>query len=423
MNPSWRHVRLGDLIQVKHGWAFAGELFSAELTGLPIVINIGNFSYSGGFRFDSTPVREYRGNYPSAYDLAPGDILLVMTCQTQGGEILGIPARVPGDGRIYLHNQRLGKVDIRTPREVNADFLYCLFLWHEFNRELVVSATGTKILHTAPSRIEGFNFYLPPIDEQQDIARILGELDEKIELNRRVNQTLEAMARAIFKSWFLDFDFEPRGQKSPKLAQETSPRELPEGWPTESLADNFLITMGQSPPGETYNEEGEGFPFFQGSSDFGFRFPRRRVFCTAPSRLARIGDTLISVRAPIGDINMALEESCIGRGISAIRHFSGSTSYSYYAALFLRSEFTKFESGGTVFGSLGKAALGSIKCVVPPTHLVERFEFLAGPLDKMIENNERQSATLSTLRDTLLPKLLSGEIRVKQAEKIVGGAI
>ena len=140
----WIATTLGALIDVEHGWPFQSALFSEELTGRPIVVAVGNFRYSGGFRFDSTTLKEYRGNYPQQFELRPGDILLVMTCQTAGGEILGIPARVPDDGRIYLHNQRLGKVVLKRPDLADLDFLYYLFLSREFNNELVASSTGNR---------------------------------------------------------------------------------------------------------------------------------------------------------------------------------------------------------------------------------------------------------------------------------------
>ncbi len=205
VETNWPEVRLAEIVSIKHGWPFKSELCSEDHRGGPIVVNIGNFRYTGGFRFEETTVREYRGDYPKEFELPPGDMLLVMTCQTAGGEILGIPARVPNDGRIYLHNQRLGKVVINRPDLVDPDYLYWLFLWREFNRELCLSASGTKILHTAPGRIEAFRFRLPPLLEQRGIAHILGTLDDKIELNRQMNETLEAMARALFKSWFVDF--------------------------------------------------------------------------------------------------------------------------------------------------------------------------------------------------------------------------
>jgi type I restriction enzyme, S subunit len=253
----WTRFRLGELVEVKHGWAFKSECFDEHLTGQPIVVGVGNFRYTSGFRFDETANKEYRGSYPKEYELAPRDILLVMTCQTAGGEILGIPARVPNDGRAYLHNQRLGKVVIREGGRVDPDYLYWLFLWSEFNRELVTSASGTKILHTAPSRIEAFRFELPPLPEQRAIAHILGMLDDKIELNRQMNETLEAMARALFQSWFVDF--EPVRAKAkrcdPGLANEMADLfpdrfeysdlgEVPAGWRVGRLDDVLVLQRG-----------------------------------------------------------------------------------------------------------------------------------------------------------------------------------
>src|SRR4051812_4483980 len=92
----WPETRFGDVASVKHGWPFVGDLCSEERNGGPIIVSIGNFRYTGGFRFEETTVREYRGEYPKEYELRPRDLLLVMTCQTADGEILGIPARVPG---------------------------------------------------------------------------------------------------------------------------------------------------------------------------------------------------------------------------------------------------------------------------------------------------------------------------------------
>ena len=279
---------------------------------------------------------------------------------------------------------------------------------------------------------------LPPLPEQHAIAHILGTLDDKIEVNRRMSETLEAMARALFKAWFVDF--EPvrakmegrwqRGQSLPGLPAhlydlfpdrlvDSELGEIPEGWEVDQISNHFRVTMGQSPPGSTYNEKGDGLPFYQGRVDFGFRFPTRRVFCTAPTRLADAGDTLVTVRAPVGDSNMALERCCIGRGVAAVRHTSGAVSYTYYFVRSLKSVFESFEAEGTVFGAITKDAFLSIKCVVPPTELVQRFEQLCRPIDEKIERAERESRTLAALRDALLPKLISGELRVKEAERFL----
>ncbi len=272
--------------------------------------------------------------------------------------------------------------------------------------------------------------------EQSAIAHILGTLDDKIELNRRMNETLEAMARALFKSWFVDFDpvrakADGRDPGLPKPIADLFPDrllnselgEIPEGWAVGTVDDDFDLTMGQSPPGDTYNEAGEGPPFYQGRTDFGFRYPTRRVFCTAPTRMARAGDTLISVRAPVGDINMAAEDCAIGRGVAAARHKTGGRCYTYQAMRNLEGIFDRFEAEGTVFGAIGKKDFHAIACVLPPRRLVIDFEAILSAADTRLEIAEHESQTLVALRDTLLPKLISGELRVKDAERIVGAAL
>lgn len=270
---------------------------------------------------------------------------------------------------------------------------------------------------------------LPPLREQRAIASILGALDDKIELNRRMNETLESLSRAIFKSWFVDFDpvrAKMDGRQPPGMDQATADlfpdalvhREgelVPAGWKAGSVKDEFNLTMGQSPPGSTYNEAEEGLPFFQGRRDFGFRFPSRRVYCTVPTRFADAGDSLVSVRAPVGDLNMALERCCIGRGVAAVRHRTGSRSYTYYSMQNLKADFARYEAEGTVFGSINKKNFESIKLIIPGARLVKAFDKIATPIDQRIANQSLQSETLAALRDTLLPKLLSGELRVPEA--------
>jgi len=180
----------------------------------------------------------------------------------------------------------------------------------------------------------------------------------------------------------------------------------------KTVGDEFSVTMGQSPPGETYNEVGEGLPFYQGRRDFGFRYPALRVYCSAPTRIAHAGDTLVSVRAPVGDLNMAFEECCIGRGIAAVRHKSGARSYTYYAVASLSAHFERFEAEGTVFGSLSGKDFRNLAFLVPPDEIVQKFEATVTAIDSMIETNERQSLALAALRDALLPKLISGEVRI-----------
>lgn len=278
---------------------------------------------------------------------------------------------------------------------------------------------------------------VPPLAEQQAIAAVLGALDDKIELNRRMNATLEAMARALFQSWFVDFDpvrakldGRPPAALDPATAalfpehlEDSALGHIPKGWKAGTVVEGFNLTMGQSPPGDTYNEDGNGMSFYQGRTDFGFRFPTRRIYCSAPTRYAKPGDTLVSVRAPVGDINMANEECCIGRGVAAVRHKSGATSFTYHSMANLYPDFARFEAEGTVFGSINKDSFEKLPFVILPTKIVAAYERQAGPLDEQIRTLENQSRTLATLRDTLLPKLLSGELSVAGLEFKLEGTV
>jgi type I restriction enzyme S subunit len=354
-----------------------------------------------------------------------GDLLY-----SREGTYFGIAAEVPRGIQVCLGQRMV----LLRPYADKVDFRFLRYWLNSPVMEIYVHGfrDGTVAERLNLPTIRALPVAVAPLPEQRAIANILGTLDDKIELNRRMNETLEAMARAIFKSWFVDFDpvrakMEGRDSRLPKHIADRFPDgledselgEIPAGWKVGLVDDEFELTMGQSPPGETYNQFGDGLPFYQGRADFGNRFPTRRVHCTAPTRFAKAGDTLVSVRAPVGDTNMASEACAIGRGVAAARHKTGSRSYSYQFMQSIQEVFARFEAEGTVFGSIGKKDFHAIPCVMPPRELVMAYEPRVSLLDDRIEANERESITLAALRDTLLPKFISGELRVQDTEKFI----
>lgn len=313
----------------------------------------------------------------------------------------------------------------------HTDFLYWFLAQDHIIEQLhtIAEHSTTAYPSIRPADIGQLKLDLPPLSEQRAIAHILGTLDDKIELNRRMNETLEEMARAIFKDWFVDFGptrakMEGRDTGLPAEVAALFPArlveselgEVPEGWEVGTVGECFYLTMGQSPPSSTYNEHGEGLPFFQGRTDFGFRYPENRKFCTAPTRIAQPEDTLVSVRAPVGDINMAWEQCCIGRGVAALRHKLGSSSFTYYAAGALQRAIQQYEHTGTVFGAINKQQFEEMPTIEPTSDVVDAFGTFALQLDGRIRSNVAESRTLAALRDALLPKLVSGKLRVTQLE-------
>jgi|WetSurMetagenome_2_1015567.scaffolds.fasta_scaffold09548_4 type I restriction enzyme, S subunit len=317
-----------------------------------------------------------------------GDILISAV-----GERAGIPYCVKNDGDFYFKDGNL--IWFRNFHSAISSSFLVYYLNSSIGQQRLESTMigsaqkaltiiGLKNLHVA----------FPPFAEQIAIASILSSLDDKIDLLHRQNNTLEQLAETLFRQWFVE--------------------EAEESWEVGKLDDEFEFTMGQSPLGAELNEDGIGTIFYQGRSDFGFRFPTPRVYTTASIRLAKKLDTLISVRAPVGDMNMAFEDCCLGRGVAAFRYKLNNVfySYTYYKLRSLMKSIKQFEDNGSVFGSIGKDDFRKLKNIIPPYNKIEGFQKEVKPIDDKILLNETHIRTLTQTRDSLLSKLISGEVRV-----------
>lgn len=231
---------------------------------------------------------------------------------------------------------------------------------------------------------------------RDEIVAILWNLDMKIKQNIEINNNLEQQAQALYQKMFTD-------NPSPEWAEGT-------------LSDIANITMGQSPSGSSYNEDGIGTIFFQGRAEFGFRFPSIRLYTTEPKRMACANDTLMSVRAPVGDLNVAHTDCCIGRGLAAIHSKSNHQSFVLYTMFSLRKQLDVFNGEGTVFGSINRNSLNDMPILIPTDEAVEEFERLVAPMDATIRNNYNENCRLQSLRDSLLPRLMSGKLDVSEID-------
>ncbi|MEX1183993.1 MAG: restriction endonuclease subunit S [Gemmatimonadota bacterium] len=245
----WRDCKLGDLIEVKHGFAFLGEHFAD--TGTHIVLTPGNFLDEGGFKHKGDKEKWYQGPIPADYVLAEGDLLVAMTEQAEG--LLGSSAIVPRSD-LYLHNQRLGLVQPRDDREVDKRFAYYLFNLRAVRQQIRASASGTKIRHTAPSRIADVRVHVPPRSVQSKIADILSAYDELIENSQRRVRILEEMARTLYREWFVHFRF-PGHESHPRVPSPLG--EIPEGWEVRRLGHLAELTKGLSYKGSGLTDHGD----------------------------------------------------------------------------------------------------------------------------------------------------------------------
>jgi len=277
---------------------------------------------------------------------------------------------------------------------VDAEYLYYLL---KHNVVILKKNTHGSVFDTITrDTFDGIEVELPTLEIQQKVASILKDFDDKIELNNRINKNLEEQAQALYAKLFIE--------------------DADESWSIGTLSDIAEITMGQSPKGDTYNEDGVGTVFYQGRAEFGFRFPTRRLYTTDPKRMAQINDVLLSVRAPVGDLNVAVEPCCIGRGLGAIHSKDGHQPFVLYTIFSLRQKLDMFNGEGTVFGSINRDALNSMEIVIPPLDEVNRFESAVSPMDAVIRNNYEEICRLESIRDNLLPRLMSGELDVSDLD-------
>lgn len=263
------------------------------------------------------------------------------------------------------------------------------------------------------------NLYLPEYKEQVKIGDMLYSMEQKIQLNKRICAELEAMAKTLYNYWFTQFDFPDENGKPYRSSggemvwNDQLKRKIPKGWSAGQLSDIANITMGQSPSGDTYNENGSGTIFYQGCTDFGTRFPVPRVYTSAPTRFAKAGDILMSVRAPVGTLNIAMEDCCIGRGLAALNSKFGSQLHLLYTLSGFRQLFDVMDGNGTTFGSITKDTLFEMKVVIPRRDQIKSFEEMVQPIEQKIRVAEQENRELTKLRDWLLPMLMNGQATVE----------
>ena len=261
--------------------------------------------------------------------------------------------------------------------------------------------------------------YPEDVSTQKKIVNVIESLSDKIRINQQICSELEAMAKTIYDYWFVQFDFPDENGKPYRTSggemvwNEQLKREIPKGWEAGKLCDIANITMGQSPTGESYNDIGDGLIFYQGRTDFGLRFPTPRMYTTAPTRFAQKGDILLSVRAPVGDLNFAMEDCCIGRGLAALNSKLGSQMHLFYTLSGFQKIFNVMDGNGTTFGSITKDILFDMAVVIPSDEILKCFEKMVKPIESKIEKCEEEIRELTKLRDWLLPMLMNGQARVE----------
>ena len=411
----WKEVRLGDVCEIKHGFAYKGKYFSDTPT-CDILVTPGNFTLSGGFKLDKP--KFYNGPVEKDYILSKGDLIVTMTDLSKNIDTLGYSALVPEvKGLTFHHNQRIGLVE-NIANNVDKYFLYWIMRTPAYQSFIATHSSGTTVHHTSPKGIGNYVFKLPPLDEQRRIASILSSLDRKIELNNKINADLEEMAQAIFKNWFVDFEpFKDGKFVDSELGM------IPEGWKVGRL-DEIADVVGGSTPSkakpEYYTQKGIAWLTPKDLSNHPAVYTSRGViditeegYNSTSTKLMPKGTILFTSRAPIGYISIAQNDICTNQGFKSLVPKKAGTCFLYCFLKYVTPEIEN-KSTGSTFKEASGSLMKSLQVIMPEQKVFEDFETIVSPLFARIESLEKENSRLSLLRDTLLPRLMSGELEVPE---------
>lgn len=396
-------VRLGEILRITHGYAFPGSEFSDD-TRYPTLVTPGNFATSGGFREAKT--KTFTGDVPPGFELVPDDLVITMTDLSREGDTLGLPALIP-PGRRYLHNQRIGRVQIIAENFVNKFFLAYYLRTNRYRSYILGTSTGSTVRHTSPSRIESFVAHLPPLPEQIAIAEVLGALDDKIAANTKLADSSLQLAQTLFRA------------------------EVSSGV-NVMLADSCdLLSRGIAPK---YSNDDESIIVLNQKCVRDQRVslePARRtdVSKVRPQKELIANDVLVNStgQGTLGRVARWTYATrvTVDSHITIVRFDPDLVDpvCGGFAMLNSEMEITAMAEGSTGQTELSRRELGKLKLNLPVPEkqgkLGERLANMSAMENSYLSENQE----LALLRDTLLPQLMSGKLNVKQAEKIVASAL
>lgn len=393
----WKNVSLGDLFEIKHGYAFKGEYFGPK--GTHVVLTPGNFFDEGGFKKKGDKEKWYSGEIPADYILQKGDLLVAMTEQAEG--LLGSAAIVPKSD-LYLHNQRLGLV--QNLRGIDSRFLYYVFNSSSVRQQIRSSCSGVKVRHTSPSRIYEVTVPVPDLPTQRKIAGILSAYDDLIENNLRRIKILEEMAQSLYREWFVHFRFP--GHEAARFIDSSLGR-IPKGWEVRKILDFADVTYGFSFKANRFNTAGEGIPVVRiRNIQDGLTETYTEEEGAFKHRIKN-GDILVGMD---GDFHMTIwsgGDAWQNQRVAKFRPKGAMGNYLLFLTLEKPIHFFDSTITGTTVAHLGDNHIKTIEFASPPEALMQKASDLLDPLAQEQLNLRRRNQNLRQTRDLLLPKLIT----------------
>ena len=416
-----KKYKLGEILDVTRGANLSGEFYATE--GEYIRLTCGNFDYQNNC-FKENKSKDnlyYTGDFRSEFLMGKGDIITPLTEQAIG--LLGSTAIIPESGK-YIQSQDVAKIICKEDL-LDKDFAFYLISSTLVKQQLSAAAQQTKIRHTSPDKIKDCTVWIPELAEQKRISKLLRSLDCKIELNRAINQNLEAMAKQLYDYWFVQFDFpneegKPYKSSGGKMVwNKMLKREIPENWHSDNICLIADILSGGTPSKQINEYWNCGhIPFF-GPTDYnGSMFQLQTADKITESGLQHCSSSLfeentiiITARGSIGKLvivgtPMAMNQSCY-----ALKSKNEEYEYLYFLTIQL-IESLKAKGSGSVFKSIIASDIENTMLCVANKEIISLFCDKVSTVMKQIKKNTQEMIHLTKQRNELLPLLMNGQVSV-----------
>ena len=378
---------LKDIIRIKHGFAFDGEHISQDDNGV-VLVTPGNFKIGGGFQEDKC--KFYTGEIPSEYILDPGSYIVTMTDLSKNIDTLGYSAIVPDTQRVYLHNQRIGLIEFIS-NALDKKYIYYLLQTHQYQRTIANTSTGATVHHTSPSKICDYKFFAPDIKVQKKIVDILSAYDDLIENNRKQIKLLEEAAQRLYKEWFVDLRFP--GHEHAKIVDG-----VPEGWARHNV--NEVVTFHRGYDLTKENMQKGPYPVVGSTSVIGYH-----------DKYKIAGPGIVTGRSgSLGQFQLIWENYWPHNTSLYVSDFKNHNIF-YVFSLLQTLDFSALNNGGAI-PTLNRNTLSNIEIIEPPARLQDEYSVIANYLYSEINIKQNEIKILEQARDRLLPKLMSGVVKV-----------
>ncbi len=406
---TWGDFKLGEIVSIKHGYAFKGEFFSEEPTN-DILLTPGNFKIGGGFK--DNKLKYYSGEIPLDYVLSTNDVVVTMTDLSKMADTLGYSAKIPKDtSKTFLHNQRIGLVKQLTDK-FELDFLYWLMRTEHYQKFVAGSATGATVKHTSPSKIYAFKFKAPSNKTtQQKIAQILSAYDDLIENNLKRIKLLEEMAQITYEQWFVRMKF-PNHETTP-IDAETG---LPEGWKYSKLSDEVeLIRDSILPSTLEKSVPYIGLEHMPRKSITLSKYGSSNDISSLKTNVKK-GDILFGkIRPYFHKVGIALKDCITSTDNIVVRpkaknNINGIILQTMFSKAFVSSAVQS--SNGTKMPRANWKVLAKHKVIIPDMVVSNKFSDISTNIISSVSNLSEQNQRLKEARDILLPRLMTGMIDV-----------